>query len=339
MSSYCGRRRVCSRLSRHWTIAPQCRKIPLTVALQLLLNTWAKFVGAWWTVPLPSCRFPCPNIFAHVVSRLLPCSPCSLLLKLGLCAPHAEPIIRAKPFVAPLFPTSVHAREKKSHWKRNHSLRWNQDLKLLQVLALHAPVLSSAQAQCFVMQAQAMAAQVQLKTIQKEKRVDFTAWSHCLGAAFYFRHDGLHSAEVIYWVSILLLRNSIRWIHTWRCKMYNSLTAFKNMGWTPPASPLAPCSHFFLEAFILDNEHPGGTQRNKSVTHKEETMNMKQAKCSWFWCIWGSFPWVNTTEILWMASPGNEGLKKVFDKKTDLYAGIYRIFLSWWYWRKAIFSG
>jgi len=28
------------------------------------------------------------------------------------------------------------------------------------------------------------------------------------------------------------------------------------------------------------------------------------------------------------ASPGNEGLKKVFDKKTDLYVGIYRIFLS-----------
>lgn len=35
-------------------------------------------------------------------------------------------------------------------------------------------------------------------------------------------------------------------------------------------------------------------------------------------------------------SPGNEGLKKVFDKKTDLYIGIYRIFLSWWYLRKAI---
>lgn len=29
-----------------------------------------------------------------------------------------------------------------------------------------------------------------------------------------------------------------------------------------------------------------------------------------------------------MASPGNEDLKKVFNKKTDLYAGIYRIFFK-----------
>ena len=36
----------------------------------------------------------------------------------------------------------------------------------------------------------------------------------------------------------------------------------------------------FLAAFILDNAHPGGTQQNKSVTQKEETMNMKQAKRS-----------------------------------------------------------
>ena len=112
-----------------------------------------------------------------------------------------------------------------------------------------------------------------------------------------FRHDVLHCAGVIYLVSMLLLRNTRRCIHTGGHKMCNSLTAFKNSGWTPPTL-LAPCSHFFLAAFISDNAHPGGTQQNKSVTRKEETMNMKQAKCSWFWCIWGSFPWVNTTKIL-----------------------------------------
>lgn len=106
-------------------------------------------------------------------------------LQLRLCALHAVPIVRAKSFVLPLFPISRHAREKKSHWKPNHFLRWNQDLKLSQVLAFQASVLSGAQAQCFVTQVQAMAAQVQLKTIQE--RVDFTAWSHCLGAAFYFQ--------------------------------------------------------------------------------------------------------------------------------------------------------
>lgn len=208
----------------------------------------------------------------------------------ALCSPW-----RAKSFVLALFPTSIHAREKKSPWKPNHCLRWNQDWKLSQVLAFH--VLSSAQAQCFVTQTQAM---YKYNLRQSRSRREWisqhgvTVWEQLS----IFRHDGLHSAEVIYLVSMLLLRNTIRWIHTWGCKMCNSLTAFKDMGWTPPASSLAPCSHFFLAAFILDNAHPGGTQQNKSVTHKEETMNMKQAKCSWFWCIWGSFPWVNTTEIL-----------------------------------------
>jgi len=37
------------------------------------------------------------------------------------------------------------------------------------------------------MQAHATAAQVQLKTIQKQEKADFTAWSNCLGAAFYFQ--------------------------------------------------------------------------------------------------------------------------------------------------------
>lgn len=150
-----------------------------------------------------------------------------------------------------------------------------------------------------------------------------------------FRHDVLHCAEVTYLVGMLLLRNTIRWIHTWGCKMCNSLTAFKNIGWTPPTL-LTPCS-LFLAAFILDNAHPGGTQQNKSVTHKEETMNMKQAKCSWFWCIWGSFPWVNTPKILERLLLVMKALRRCLIKKPDLYTGIYRIFLSWWYWRKALF--
>lgn len=112
-----------------------------------------------------------------------------------------------------------------------------------------------------------------------------------------FRHDVLHCAGVIYLVSVLLLRNTIRWIHTRGCKMCNSLTAFKKH-WVNSPHSICSLFSFFLAAFILDNAHPGGTQQNKSVTHKEETMNMKQAKCSWSWCIWGSSPWVNTTKIL-----------------------------------------
>lgn len=48
----------------------------------------------------------------------------------------------------------------------------------------------------------------------------------------------------------------------------------------PPLSHACSPFSFFLAAFILDNAHPGGTQQNKSVTQKEETMNMKQAKRS-----------------------------------------------------------
>lgn len=95
------------------------------------------------------------------------------------------------------------------------------------------------------MQAQAMAAQVQLKTIQESwiSQHGVTVWEQLS----IFRHDGLHSAEVIHLLSTLLLRNTIRWVYTRGCKMCNSLTAFKTMGWTPPASPLAPCSHFFWQ--------------------------------------------------------------------------------------------
>ena len=75
-----------------------------------------------------------------------------------------------------------------------------------------------------------------------------------------FRHDVLHCAEVIYLVSMLLLRNTIRWIHTRGCKMCNSLTAFKNIGWTPPTL-LSPYSHFFWQPLFWTTHTLGARSR------------------------------------------------------------------------------
>lgn len=140
-----------------------------------------------------------------------------------------------------------------------------------------------------------------------------------------FRHDVLHCADVSYLGSVLLWRNTIRWIRTRGRKTCHSPAAFKSVGWTPPTL-LAPSSHFFLAAFILDNAHPGGTQQNKSVTHKEETMNMKQAKRSWFWCIWGSLPWVNTTKILERLLPVMKALRRCLIKRQTFMQGFTGIF-------------
>lgn len=95
MSSYCGRRRVCSHLSGRLTIPSHCRKIPLIAALnELLLNTWAKFAGG-----LVSCAFcqvaaSLAETYLHVVAfKFLPCS--LLLCNSGIVLSKESPLCRA----------------------------------------------------------------------------------------------------------------------------------------------------------------------------------------------------------------------------------------------------